>query len=72
MIDRVFFHAHRLRFSNKDTLSKTFAETIFSAGRLLSIAPALWADITRKGPLYLQGDHTGVMYKDIKLRPIMK
>lgn len=33
---------------------------------------ALWADITRKGPLYLQGDHTGVMYKDIKLRPILK
>lgn len=33
---------------------------------------ALWADITRPGPLYLQGDHTGVMYKDIKLRPILK
>ncbi|MGI6346489.1 MAG: 3-keto-disaccharide hydrolase [Limisphaerales bacterium] len=33
---------------------------------------ALWADISRPGPLYLQGDHTGVMYKDIKLRPILK
>lgn len=33
---------------------------------------ALWSDITKPGPIYLQGDHTGVMYKDIVLRPIEK
>lgn len=33
---------------------------------------ALWSDITRPGPIYLQGDHTGVAYKDIKIKPIKK
>lgn len=33
---------------------------------------ALWSDITKPGPLYLQGDHTGVEYKNIMLRPIIK
>lgn len=30
---------------------------------------ALFGDVTRKGPLYLQGDHTSVRYRNIWIRP---
>ncbi len=33
---------------------------------------ALWADEFRPGPIYLQGDHTGVQYRNIVLTPILK
>lgn len=33
---------------------------------------ALWSDEFRPGPIYLQGDHTGVEYRDIVLTPIVK
>jgi hypothetical protein len=33
---------------------------------------ALWSDEFRPGPLYLQGDHTGVKYRNLTLRPILK
>jgi len=33
---------------------------------------ALWADVTRPGPIYLQGDHTSVTYRDVVLRPVVK
>ena len=33
---------------------------------------ALWSDEFRPGPIYLQGDHTGVKYREIVLRPIVK
>jgi len=33
---------------------------------------ALWSDVTRPGPIYLQGDHTGVAYRNILLRPVMR
>jgi hypothetical protein len=33
---------------------------------------ALWSDVTRPGPLYLQGDHTGIEYRNIVLRPVAK
>ena len=33
---------------------------------------ALWSDEFRPGPIYLQGDHTGVKYRNIALRPIIK
>jgi hypothetical protein len=33
---------------------------------------ALWADPFRPGPIYLQGDHTGVRYRNIVLTPIEK
>jgi hypothetical protein len=33
---------------------------------------ALWSDQFRPGPLYLQGDHTGVEYRNIVLRPVVK
>jgi hypothetical protein len=31
---------------------------------------ALWSDVGRPGPIYLQGDHTSVEYRNIVLRPI--
>lgn len=33
---------------------------------------ALWSDVTRPGPIYLQGDHTGANYRNIVLRPVVK
>jgi hypothetical protein len=33
---------------------------------------ALWSDVTRPGPIYLQGDHTGVEYRNIVLKPVVK
>ena len=32
---------------------------------------ALWSDEFRPGPIYLQGDHTSVDYRDIVLRPVV-
>ena len=33
---------------------------------------ALWSDESRPGPVYLQGDHTGVNYRNIVLTPVVK
>jgi hypothetical protein len=33
---------------------------------------ALWSDEFRPGPIYLQGDHTSVDYRNIILRPVVK
>jgi len=33
---------------------------------------ALWSDESRPGPLYLQGDHTGINYRNIVIRPALK
>jgi hypothetical protein len=33
---------------------------------------ALWSDEFRPGPIYLQGDHTSVDYRNIVLRPVVK
>ena len=33
---------------------------------------AMWSDEFKPGPLYLQGDHTGVNYRNIVLTPIVK
>ncbi|RME92305.1 MAG: DUF1080 domain-containing protein [Verrucomicrobia bacterium] len=33
---------------------------------------ALWSDEFRPGPIYLQGDHTSVDYRNIVLRPVIK
>jgi hypothetical protein len=32
---------------------------------------ALWSDVERPGPIYLQGDHTGIAYRNIVLRPVV-
>jgi hypothetical protein len=33
---------------------------------------ALWSDELKPGPIYLQGDHTAVSYRNIVLKPILK
>jgi hypothetical protein len=33
---------------------------------------ALWADVTRPGPIYLRGDQTSVEYRNLILRPVRK
>lgn len=33
---------------------------------------ALWSDESRPGPIYLQGDHTSVDYRNMVLRPVVK
>ena len=33
---------------------------------------ALWSDPTRPGPIYLQGDHSGVSYRNVVLKPVVK
>jgi len=33
---------------------------------------ALWSDVTRPGPIYLQGDHTGIEYRSLELRPVVR
>ena len=33
---------------------------------------AMWSDESKPGPIYLQGDHTGISYKDLVLTPIVK
>jgi hypothetical protein len=33
---------------------------------------ALWSDVTRPGPIYLQGDHTGIEYRNLILKPVLK
>jgi hypothetical protein len=33
---------------------------------------ALWSDVLRPGPIYLQGDHTGIEYRNIVIRPVVK
>lgn len=33
---------------------------------------ALWSDESRPGPIYLQGDHTAISYRNIVLTPIVK
>lgn len=33
---------------------------------------ALTSDVTKPGPIYLQGDHTGVNYRNVVLKPVVK
>ncbi len=33
---------------------------------------ALWSDVSRPGPIYLQGDHTGIEYRNMVLRPVVR
>lgn len=33
---------------------------------------ALWSDQLKPGPIYLQGDHTGIEYRNIVLKPVVK
>ena len=64
------------------TLEITFvdrhATVILNGKRIIDNQPvlgctggALWSDVTRPGPIYLQGDHTGITYRSLVLRPVL-
>jgi hypothetical protein len=59
------------------TLVKKHVTVILNGTKIIDNQPvlgptggALWADDSRPGPLYLQGDHTGIEYRDIVIRPV--
>jgi hypothetical protein len=65
------------------TLDITFVDrhvtVIFNGKRIIDNKPvmgctggALWSDVSRPGPIYLQGDHTGITYKSVVLKPVIK
>jgi hypothetical protein len=65
------------------TLDITFvdrhATVVLNGKRIIDNQPvlgctggALWSDVTRPGPIYLQGDHTGVEYRSLMLRPVVR
>ena len=61
------------------TLVQRHATVILNGKKIIDNQPllgctggALWADVTRPGPIYLQGDHTGIEYRNIVLRPVVR
>ena len=61
------------------TLVDRHATVILNGQKIIDNQPilgctggALWSDVTRPGPIYLQGDHTGIEYRNIVLRPVVK
>src|SRR5205823_14176270 len=61
------------------TLVKRHATVILNGTKIIDNQPvlgctggALWSDESRPGPIYLQGDHTGIEYRNIVLRPVVK
>ncbi len=61
------------------TLLKRHVTVVLNGTKIIDNQPvlgctggALWSDESRPGPIYLQGDHTGVEYRDIVLRPVVR
>jgi hypothetical protein len=59
------------------TLVKRHATVILNGTKIIDNQPilgctggALWSDELRPGPIYLQGDHTGIEYRSLVLRPV--
>ncbi len=58
---------------NRHVTVKLNGKTIIDNEPLLGCTGvALWSDQFRPGPIYLQGDHTAVNYRNIVLTPIIK
>src|SRR5205085_5745720 len=60
------------------TLVDRHATVILNGKKIIDNQPvlgctggALWSDPMRPGPIYLQGDHTGITYRSVVLRPVM-
>lgn len=60
------------------TLVKRHVTVILNGKTLIANQPvrgctggALWSDVTRPGPIYLQGDHTGAEYRNISLSAVL-
>ena len=61
------------------TLVDRHVTVIFNGKRTIENQPlegctggALWSDVSRPGPIYLQGDHTGIAYRSLILKPVVK
>jgi hypothetical protein len=61
------------------TLVDRHATVILNGHKIIDNQPiegctggALWSDVTKPGPILLQGDHTGITYRNIVLRPVLK
>jgi hypothetical protein len=61
------------------TLLDRHATVILNGKKIIDNQPllgctggALWSDESKPGPIYLQGDHTGIRYRNIVLTPIAK
>jgi hypothetical protein len=61
------------------TLVDRHATVILNGKKIIDNQPllgctggALWSDQFRPGPIYLQGDHTGIEYRTVVLRPVVK
>jgi hypothetical protein len=61
------------------TLLERHVTVILNGTKIIDNAPllgctggALWSDEFRPGPIYLQGDHTGIDYRNIVIKPVVK
>ena len=55
----------------KDVTVVLNGETIIDNQPILGCTGgAMWSDEFRPGPIYLQGDHTSVEYRNMVLRPV--
>ena len=61
------------------TLVKRHVTVVLNGTTIIDNAPllgctggALWSDEFKPGPIYLQGDHTGIEYRNIALKPVVK
>jgi hypothetical protein len=60
------------------TLVKRHVTVVLNGTKIIDNQPvlgctggALWSNELRPGPIYLQGDHTGVEYRNLVLRPVV-
>jgi hypothetical protein len=61
------------------TLVDRYVTVILNGQKIIDNQPllgctggALWSDESKPGPIYLQGDHTGIKYRNIVLTPVVK
>ncbi len=61
------------------TLVNRHATVVLNGKKIIDNEPllgctggALWSDESKPGPIYLQGDHTGIKYRNIVLTPVVK
>jgi len=61
------------------TLVERHATVVLNGTKIIDNEPllgctggALWSDEFKPGPIYLQGDHTGVKYRNIVITPVVK
>jgi hypothetical protein len=61
------------------TLVKRHVTVILNGTKIIDNQPvlgctggALWSDESKPGPIYLQGDHTGIEYRSVVIRPVVQ